>query len=97
MVILVILIVMLCIYGIIYFITNNIFKVSKEYDKLLNDLMDKETPIEVSYLTMKFKDKNFKIWIGNYPYAYGSEYPSATVYPSMKTRKRLALYILENR
>ena len=58
--------------------------------------MDNNTPITVSYLTAKFKYTDFNIWVGNYPYDYGSTYPNSTVYPSMKTRKRLANYIIQH-
>ena len=83
--------------GVIYFIANNLNKYSKEYDTLLNDLMDQNTAITDSRFTISFETTSFQIWTGNYPYAFGSVYPLDTVYPSMKTRKRLANYIITHK
>lgn len=79
-----------------YYHINRLPLYDKEYDKLLNHLMDNNTPITVSYLTAKFKDTDLQVWIGNYPYSYGNTYPNSTVFPSMKTRKRLANYIIRH-
>ena len=74
--------------------TNNYFKVNKQYDKWLNNLMDNEIPLkEKSYYTICFKDTTTDIWVQNYPYSYGRAENFGSGYPSMKTRKRLAAYI----
>jgi hypothetical protein len=80
-----------------YFAANNLNKYSKEYDTLLNDLMDQNTAITTSNFTISFETTSFRVWVGNYPYAFGSTYPIDTVYPSMKTRKRLANYIITHK
>lgn len=80
---------------ILYVAVNNILLIDKEYDKFLNDLMDKDTPIEYrdSYM-IKLKGTESYIWTSNYPYSFGHTYPIPGGYPTMKTRKRLARYIL---
>lgn len=82
--------------AVFYYYANNLHNYDKSYDTLLNHLMDKDIPITTSYLTAKFKDIDLQIWIGNYPYSYGNTYPNSTVFPSMKTRKRLASYIIQH-
>ena len=78
-------------------VTNNLHNYDKEYDNLLNNLMDEDTPVTKSHFTIRFVGTNLVIWIGNYPYNYGSTYPNASHYPSMKTRRRLANYIITHR
>ena len=79
---------------IAYLNINNCFQVNKQYDKWLNDLMDKGTPLEEkSYYTVRFKDTTANIWVQNYPYAYGYTYGPDSGFPTMRTRKRLAAYI----
>jgi len=96
--VLIIVVLVLSFSGILYYReTNHISLVSKEYDKYLNNLMDNNTPIKENYLTVKFKNSNFDIWTGNYPYAYGYMYPDSSCYPSMKTRKRLRKYIMRKK
>jgi len=77
-----------------YIDSNHIRLIDKDYDKLLNELMDDDVDIVVNRYTMKFNSSDFTIWIGNYPYAYGYIY-NLEVYPTMKTRKRLKKYILK--
>ena len=63
-------------YAVFYYYGNNLHKYDKSYDTLLNHLMDNDVPITASpYLTAKFKDTDFRVWIGNYPYSYGNTYP----------------------
>jgi len=71
-----------------YIDSNHIGFIDKDYDKFLNKLMDDDVDIVINRYTMKFNDVNITIWVGNYPYAYGSIY-DLEVYPTMKTRKRL--------
>jgi len=79
-------------YVIYYIKANHIRLISKEYDKRLNELMDKNTDISEQLLTIKFEGTNFYVWTGNYPYAYGNIYPGNGIYASMKTRKKLLCY-----
>ena len=90
-------IIILTIVIIIYIIANNLHKYDKEYDNLLNNLMDEDTPVAVEYLTIRFVGTKLVVWAGNYPYNYGSTYPNKTHYASMKTRRRLVNYILRQR
>ena len=83
-------------YAVFYYYANNLHNYDKSYDTLLNHLMDNDVPITTSYLIARFKDTKLQIWIGNYPYSYGNTHPNSTVFPSMKTRKRLANYIIKH-
>jgi hypothetical protein len=57
-----------------------------EWDGLLNDLLDIEQPLKISDHYCKIGD--FKIWISNWPYAYGNLEGSDCL-PSVSTRIRL--------
>jgi hypothetical protein len=59
-----------------------------EWDAILNDLLDKHEPMGES-LTVKVG--KVEVWVGNWPYAYGSPYGMNVkdVLPSVRTRKRL--------
>lgn len=59
------------------------------WDKLLNDLLDKHTPVR-SYMTCKLG--KIEVWVGNFPYSYGGYYDDSTSrygLPTVKTRLRL--------
>lgn len=87
-------IIILTIFILAYRMANNLNNYDREYDNLLNNLMDEGIPVTVGHFTIRFVGTNLVLWIGNYPYNYGQTYPNATHYPSMKTRRRLANYIL---
>jgi hypothetical protein len=73
---------------------NHIAFISKEYDEILNKLIDKKTPLKIEYGMVIFEGTSERIWVCNYPYAYGSVYTSGQdIYPTMKTRKKLKNYI----
>lgn len=59
-----------------------------ELDAILNDLLDKHDPVE-KYLTVMLG--KVEVWVGNWPYSYGSPYGPGVkeVLPSVATRKRL--------
>lgn len=59
-----------------------------EWDSILNDLLDKHTP-EKRNLTVFIG--GIEVWVGNWPYAYGSPYHRGVkdVLPTVETRKRL--------
>lgn len=74
----------------------NIYPVNKSWDKWMNDALDKEAPVENTHLTVKLAGKI--IWVGNYPYAFGSEHgKSLEVLPNSLTRKRLFDAIIKER
>lgn len=69
-----------------YWIQN--YKTNWDWDGILNDLLDKYEPEDVSPLTVRLG--KVVVWVGNWPYAYGTaHFPSADVLPSVETRKRL--------
>jgi len=80
-----------------YVSVNNLGNYNKDYDKLLNQLMDDNIPVKVDSHTATFKDVKLTVWLGNYPYSYGQQYQAQMGYPSMRTRKRLALYTITNK
>ena len=68
------------------------------YDRMLNDLLDSNPKVMVGYCTTTLisQGKVYEIWTANYPFAYGGLYGDSSILPSVKTRKRLRKYILEN-
>ena len=91
-----ILVIVVAITIIAYISINNLDKYDKTYDKLLNELMDNKVPIDVSIHTARFEGTQFQIWVANYPYGFGHHYPHETLYPSKRTRRRLANYLITN-
>lgn len=87
----IILLIVLCYMGI-----NNLFYFNREYNNLINQLMDDQIPVTIRRSTCQFEGTNFDIWISNYPYAYGTTYPNEGGTLSMKTRRRLSNYIITN-
>ena len=92
----IIILVVVIVTAIAYRSINNLDKYDKIYDRLLNELMDNGIPIKVSAYTARFEGTEFQIWVGNYPYDYGCHYPHESLYPSMRTRRRLANYLITN-
>lgn len=67
-----------------------------EWDKKLNDLIDAGAPISnASVYSIKLGD--VRIWTGNWPYAYGHPYgtPVDEMLATVRTRKRLRSYIIQ--
>lgn len=59
----------------------------KEWDKILNHLMDTCEP-EFDHMTVRFGP--IEVWVSNYPYAFGYPYRHKQEYlPYVRTRKRL--------
>lgn len=69
-----------------------------DWDAALNELLDSDAPITCGEHSCEIA--GVPIWAGNYPYSYGSYYPSfggARPLPSVATRKRLHRVIGEAR
>ena len=62
-------------------------KYSKEWDRFVRDAIDGDD-IEFDGL-YRAKANGVEIWIGNYPYSYGSPYDGPGVRPSRGTIKKL--------
>jgi hypothetical protein len=73
------------------------YPTSKEWDTVLNTLMDTHPLVVVDMYTVKFGDT--EVWIQNYPHAFACRYTrtnvAPVVLPSVKTRKRLRKLQLE--
>lgn len=65
------------------------------WDKKLNELLDNEKIQDISYATVTIG--KLEVWIGNYPYAYGSLYNrnDLTGLPKRSTRERLRQEVLK--
>ncbi|CAI6187784.1 hypothetical protein I6N29_00390 [Escherichia coli] len=71
----------------------------KEWDEMLNDIIDKGLIVEIDDLTIKFnyEGKEYVIWVGNRWYAYGHIYSIGDKYikrdqefrPRFRTMRRL--------
>ena len=71
----------------------------KEWDEMLNDIIDKGLIVEVGELTIKFnyEGKEYEIWVGNRWYSYGHIYSIGGKYikrsqefrPRFRTMRRL--------
>lgn len=72
--------------------------VSLAWDKRLNELLD-TNPEVTDYSGMTVKLGGIRIWVSNYPYAYGNPWVDHTdidILPLHKTRLRLREYLAEN-
>lgn len=70
----------------LYWFQNS--QTSREWDRMLNYLLDHHEVIQDSDLSVKIGPVT--VWVGNWPYAYGSPWtPEIDVLPTVKTRKRL--------
>lgn len=58
----------------------------REWDAMLNRLMDEREPTNKTPYTVNFGD--IEVWIGNYPYSYGGIY-KVDLLPKVATRRRL--------
>ena len=68
------------------------YPTSREWDTALNLMLDNNFPVKRTsgyVITLG----STKIWVGNYPYAFGYPYSGPKVLPKVKTRKRLLAYI----
>ncbi len=69
--------------------------VCKEWDKMLNKLIDEHSVIEISDHVVVF-DNGVSVWIENKYDGYGNPYdPQIDVYPKMRTKKKLNKLVLE--
>ena len=81
-----------------YWVMN--YRYSKEWDELLNLLMEKEKPVfeRINGLDGKIYNVSFldiMVWVGNYPYAYATPSPTDTKYRGEKRFRPSRLTILK--
>ena len=71
------------------------YPTNDEWDKVLNELLDKadrgEVTVKLGFMTIFFNDK--EVWAANWPYRFGHPYPAyyaeQYILPRVKTRIRL--------
>lgn len=67
---------------------SGLYPYSEEWDKALNDALDKWPITDIGDYTCKIGP--YKVWLGNFPYAYGRLYsPNLERIPKRSTRQRL--------
>lgn len=76
------------------------YKYMESWDKKLNEMLDNVTHLDLEYNTISCEYltceiNNVGVWIGNYPYAYGTNWGNqwARVRPSRITVIRLRKFI----
>ncbi len=67
---------------------------SKTWDRILNDLLDKHEVVISSNSRLTVTIGGIEVWVGNYPYAYGSPYEHQML-PKVATRMRLEECVLK--